>query len=94
MQEIFLKNCYSHFHFTPFFFAPPPVGTILWKGAHLSMLPAPYFGMLLDLTGSPYPHIFTVCGIFGALGLGCLPTIYRSFIRLGGHRNYIAPGLS
>jgi MFS family permease len=48
-------------------------------------------GRVLDLTHHMYRLTYLSGGIFDIIGLVCTILVYRMFLKLGGHREYVAP---
>lgn len=60
-------------------------------GAIMSMVAAPLMGIVIDLDGGSYRHVFTasLLLVVVSFSVGCL--VYRGFLRLGGDGGYVAP---
>lgn len=51
----------------------------------------PLVGKIIDLSGDRYYLVFTIGGIFGLSGIGCMLKVYRYYKQLGGDAGYQAP---
>lgn len=56
-----------------------------------NMIIGPLMGVLVDATGREFSHTFTVGAILSSLALVLALQVYSAFLKLGGHKGYVAP---